>query len=126
MNLSRFDRLAVGLVLVLVIFFLELTSQLSGLLYLISAIYILRFSKSSNQVLILAIATSLAIIAGYFFSDDAEAFSRERIISRIIPLATVWICFYSNLRFKNLMKNKKEEKRGSGNRQCRRRLPLHR
>ena len=103
MNLSRFDRLAIGLVLVLVIFSLELTSQLSGVLYLISAIYIFRFSKSSKQALTLAVATTLAIIAGYFLVDDAEVISAEPLISRIVLLATVWICFYSNLRFKNLM-----------------------
>jgi len=109
MNLSRFDRLAIGLVLVLVIFSLELTSQLSGVLYLISAIYIFRFSKSSKQALTLAVATTLAIIAGYFLVDDAEVISAEPLISRIVLLTTVWICFYSNLRFKNLMKNKKED-----------------
>ena len=75
MNLSRFDRLAIGLVLVLGIFSLELTSQLSGLLYLISAIYILRFSGPSKQALILAVATTLSIILGYFFANNDEAIS---------------------------------------------------
>ena len=107
MNLSRFDRLAIGLVLVLVIFSLELTSQLSGLLYLISAIYILRFSGPGKQALTLAVATTLSIIVGYFLAGDAEAISAEPIISRVVPLTTVWICFYANLRFKKLMKNKK-------------------
>ena len=70
MNLFRFDRLAIGLVLVLVIFSLELTSQLSGLLYLIPAIYILRFSGPGKQALVLAVATTLSIIVGYFFADN--------------------------------------------------------
>src|SRR6187200_49243 len=109
MNLSRFDRLVIGLVLVLVIFSLELTSQLSGLLYLISAVYILRFSGPGNQALALTVATTLSIIIGYFFANNNETISAEPIISRAVPLATAWICFYSNLMFKNLMKNKKED-----------------
>ena len=107
MNLSRFDRLAIGLVLVVVILFLELTSQLSGLLYLIPAIYILRFSGPSKQALALAVATTLSIILGYFFANNSGAIQAEPIITRVVPFATVWICFYSNLRFKDLMKNKK-------------------
>ena len=79
MNLTRFDRLAIGLVLVLGIFSLDLTTQLGGLLYLIPAIYILRFSRSSMQAFTLAIATSLSIILGYFLSDNHEAFSVEHI-----------------------------------------------
>ena len=107
MNLSRFDRLAIGLVLVLVIFYLELTSQLSGLLYLISAIYILRFSGPGKQAFTLAVATTLSIVVGYFLAGDTETISAEPIISRVVPLTTVWICFYATLRFKKLMENKK-------------------
>jgi signal transduction histidine kinase len=109
MNLSRFDRLFIGLVLVLVIFSLELTIQLNGLLYLISAFYILRFTGPSKQALALAVATTLSLILGYFFADNAEAVSADPIVTRIVPFTTVWICFYSNLRFKNLMRHKKED-----------------
>ena len=77
MNLTRFDRLAIGLVLVLGIFSLDLTIQIGGFLYLIPAIYILRFSRSSMQAFTLAIATSLSIVLGYFLSDNHEPFSLE-------------------------------------------------
>jgi signal transduction histidine kinase len=109
MNLARFDRLAIGLVLVLGIFFIEITNELGSLLYLISAIYILRFSGPNKHVIGLAIATSLSIVIGYFFSINDEGVSVSSIINRAIPLATVWICLYANLRFDGLLRSKKQD-----------------
>src|SRR5688572_10189483 len=109
MNLARFDRLAIGLVLVLGIFFIEITNELGSLLYLISAIYILRFSGPNKHVIGLAIATSLSIVIGYFFSINDVGVSVSSIINRAIPLATVWICLYANLRFDGLLRSKKQD-----------------
>ena len=109
MNLTRFDKLAIGLVLVLGIFFFELTTQLDGLLYLISAIYILTFTGPRKQALTLAIATSLLIFIGYFFSADADEFSTATLTNRAIPLIAVWGCFYFDLRLNSLLKEKKQD-----------------
>src|SRR5688572_29468885 len=109
MNLTRFDRLAIGLVLVLGIFSLDLTTQVGGFLYLIPAFYILRFSRSSMHSFTLAIATSLSIILGYFLSDNYAAFSGEHIGVRAISLIIVGICLYANLQFERLLMEKKED-----------------
>jgi len=109
MNLTRFDRLAIGLVLVLGIFSLDLTIQIGGFLYLIPAIYILRFPRSSMQAFTLAIATSLSIVLGYFLLYNHEPFSGERILMRAISLAVVWVCLYANVQLKRLLKERKED-----------------
>jgi signal transduction histidine kinase len=109
MNLTRFDRLAIGLVLVLGIFSLDLTIQIGGFFYLIPAIYILRFSRSSMQAFTLAIATSLSIVLGYFLLSNDEPFSEERILMRAISLAFVLVCLYANIQLKRLLKEKKED-----------------
>ena len=90
MNLNRLDSLAVGLVLVLAISFLDLTTALGGLLYLILAVYLLRFSGSINNVFILGIATTLSIIVGYFVSGEG-ATQYTTIINRVISVSAVWM-----------------------------------
>ena len=105
MNLNRLDSLAVGLVLVLAISFLDLTTALGGLLYLILAVYLLRFSGSINNVFILGIATTLSIIVGYFVSGEG-ATQYTTIINRVISVSAVWMGIYANLKIRKILAEK--------------------
>jgi signal transduction histidine kinase len=107
MNLAPFYRIALGLVLILGIFIAELSWKFQGVLYLISAIYILIFSTNRTQSYVLAVATSLCIIAGYFLSSEYESFSSANIIPLAIVLSTVWICLYANQKLQLLQRGRK-------------------
>ncbi|HYI76655.1 MAG TPA: HAMP domain-containing sensor histidine kinase [Chryseolinea sp.] len=109
MNLARIYRVALGLVLILGIFIAELSWKFHGVLYLISAIYILIFSTNRKQSYVLAVATSLCIIAGYFRSSEYETFSSANIITLAIVLSTVWICLYANEKLQRLQQGRKHD-----------------
>jgi len=105
MKLNRIDRLGIGLVLLLGVFFLDLTTRLNSLPYCIVSFYILRFPGNHKRVVILGIATSFAIIAGYFINQSA-GFDNQRIFTYLLSLATTWICVYGNSKLNNYRREK--------------------
>jgi signal transduction histidine kinase len=95
MKFNRFDRLGLGIILVLAIFFLEWYVRLESITYLLVSIYIFRYSGSYKSLLLLGIASSAAIIVGYFFSANGM-FGGNSAASHILSLSVVWLCVYTN------------------------------
>lgn len=92
MKFNRFDRLGLGLLLLLAIFIVEWYAQAGSIAYLFVSVYILRYSGSYKDLLILGLAASVALILGYILSTGADG----RIISHALSLTMIWICVYAN------------------------------
>src|SRR5687767_5727005 len=115
MRSNRFDRLAIGIVLLLGIFALEFAAPLGGLSYLLLGIYILRFTGERETVVILGVVATIAIVVGFFLPMDLNSLmnlsglSPLSITSRLTCIAAVWICVFVNFRFRELVR-KTEDK----------------
>ena len=95
MKFNRFDRLGFGLVLVAAIFSLEWYAQLGGIGYFFIALYILRYTGSYKNLLILGLLSSFAVIVGYFFSVRISP-ADGQTTSYMLSFALIWICVYAN------------------------------
>jgi signal transduction histidine kinase len=95
MKFNQFDRLGLGIILVLAIFFLEWYLQLKSVTYLLVSLYIFRYSGSYKSLLLIGIASSAAIIVGYFLSANGM-FSGNSAATHILSLSIVWLCVYTN------------------------------
>lgn len=95
MKFNRFDRLGLGLLLVVAIFSVEWYAQLGGISYIFISLYILRYTGSYKNLLILGLVSSVAGIVGYFFSVRISP-ADSQITSYILSLAIIWICVYAN------------------------------
>ncbi len=104
MKLNRFDRLVVGFAFLLGIFTIEFAATLGGALYLLVAIYILRFSGQRKSVLILGVASSLAILLGFYLSEDFASLNPVSVTNRVLLISFIWISVYVNFRFRYLIK----------------------
>ncbi len=103
MKVNRFDRLDVGLILVLGIFFLEYTGRLGNLSYLIVAVYLLRYTGTFWNMIYLGIITTLAILTGYFITHAITDF--DNLVNPLLALSLTWLAVYANSRFKKYVKD---------------------
>ena len=108
MNLNRFDRLGVGLALAACIFLLEWTAQIGTVGCLIVSVYILRYSGDSKSLIMVGLASSLAIIAAYFITDYSGELDKRGIIINGLSLSMIWICVYANHKLKFQVNKNKE------------------
>jgi signal transduction histidine kinase len=104
MRVNHFDRLSVGLALVLGISLLEFGIQSESFFYIIPALYILRYSGAGKDVVIMSIAASLAVIAGYFILHDYRLQNSDGAFGHLLSLSIVWISAYANFRVKDLQR----------------------
>lgn len=95
MKFNQFDRLGIGIILVVAICCLDLIAKLGSVPYLVVSIYILRYTGSYKSLFILGLATSGAIIIGYFVSTHGS-FNSAVLASHILSLCIVWVCVYAN------------------------------
>jgi signal transduction histidine kinase len=115
MRSNRFDRLAIGIILLVGIFLLEFFFPVGGVSYIIAAIYMLRFSGQRENVVVLGVLGSLAVIAGFLLSTgllisaDIPTFPIADITHGVLILCIIWIAVVVNFRFRNLIK-KTEDK----------------
>jgi signal transduction histidine kinase len=109
MKANRLDRLGVGIALVLVIFLLEYATSLGGLLYLIVAIYLLRFSGLHKRIFTIGFIASLAITIGYLLSKDYTGQDIQSIINPVFSFSIIWICIYANIGFKKALTEEHEK-----------------
>ncbi len=100
MNFNRFDRLGVGLALAMGIFILQWTAHVGTIGGLIISIYILRYSGDSKSLIIIGLAASLAILAGYLTTNFANGVDGDEVIINGLSLSMVWICVYANHKLK--------------------------
>jgi signal transduction histidine kinase len=103
MQVNRFDRLGVGLILVLGIFFLEYAGHLGNISYLIVALYLLRYTGAFRNVIYLGVITTLAILTGHFITHDISDF--YSLINPLLSLSLTWLAVYANSRFKKYDKD---------------------
>ncbi|WP_276371985.1 HAMP domain-containing sensor histidine kinase [Chryseolinea sp. H1M3-3] len=103
MQVNRFDRLGVGLILVLGIFFLEYFGHLGNISYLIVALYLLRYTGAFRHVIYLGVISTIAILTGHFITHNSSDFNS--LINPLLSLSLPWLAVYANSRFKKYDKD---------------------
>ena len=95
----KFNRLGIGIVLVLAVFGLEWFIKLSSVGYLLVSIYIVRYRGSYRSLFTIGLVATAAIILGYLFSYNG-IFDGSETVSHLLSLALIWLSVYFNDRIR--------------------------
>lgn len=99
MQVSRFDRLWIGILFAVGIFLLEVALPFGNLAYLLLAIYLLRYTGPQTHVALVGIIASITVIVGFFLNVDPNTFGTSHLINAILALGVIWIAVYANTIF---------------------------
>jgi signal transduction histidine kinase len=99
MQVSRFDRLWIGILFAVGIFLLEVALPFGNLAYLLLALYLLRYTGPQRHVAFVGIIASITVMVGYFLNTDASTFAASHLINPILALAVIWMAVYANTIF---------------------------